>query len=34
MGELGARLSAFQFKKIRNGDRFWFERAYPQQIIR
>ena len=34
LGELGIRLNAFQFKKIRNGDRFWYENTYPESIIK
>jgi len=34
LGELGIRLNAFQFKKIRNGDRFWYENVYPGNIVK
>jgi hypothetical protein len=34
MGEIGKRLVGFQFQKIRNGDRFWYEAAYPQSVVR
>lgn len=34
LGELGIKLNAFQFKKIRNGDRFWYENIYPDYIVK
>lgn len=34
LGELGIRMNAFQFKKIRNGDRFWYENVYPDYIVK
>ena len=34
LGELGVRLNAFQFQKIRNGDRLWYENAYPEAVVR
>ncbi len=34
LGDLGKRLIGFQFQKIRNGDRFWYEGAYPQSVVR
>ena len=32
-GELGATIAGLQFSNIRNGDRVWFEYAYPADII-
>ena len=35
LGEVGARLVAAQFRKIRNADRFWYERVmapYPELL--
>ena len=29
-GEFGATVAAVQFKGIRDGDRLWYERAFPQ----
>lgn len=34
VGEIGMTLIARQFKNIRNGDRFWYESAYPDEIIK
>jgi hypothetical protein len=34
LGELGIRMNAFQFKKIRNGDKFWYENVYPEKIVK
>jgi peroxidase len=34
MGEIGIRLNAMQFKKIRDGDRFWYENSYPEEIVK
>ncbi len=33
LGELGIRLNGYQFKAIRNGDRYWYENTFPQSII-
>ena len=27
-------INALQFKKIRNGDRLWYEYAYPEEIVK
>lgn len=32
-GDLGATIAAKQFNAIRNGDRFWFEHAYPKDVV-
>lgn len=32
-GEFGATVAAVQFKSIRDGDRFWYEKAYPQEVV-
>ena len=32
-GELGATIAGLQFSNIRNGDRFWFESAYPPEVV-
>ena len=29
LGELGATIVGDQFQRIRDGDRFWYERDYP-----
>jgi hypothetical protein len=34
VGEIAMTLIARQFKNIRNGDRLWYENAYPEEIIR
>ena len=37
LGEVGARLVAAQFRKIRNADRFWYENMmapYPDLLQR
>ncbi len=34
LGEIGIKLAAMQFKKIRDADRFWYEYAYPQDIVK
>lgn len=33
LGEIGIRLNSMQFKRIRDGDRFWYEYAYPSEIV-
>jgi hypothetical protein len=33
LGELGIRVNGFQFKTIRNADRYWYENTFPQSII-
>lgn len=32
-GELGATIAGKQFKAIRDGDRFWYEYAYPPEVV-
>jgi peroxidase len=32
-GELGATIAGEQFKRIRDGDRFWYEYAYPAEVV-
>lgn len=32
-GELGATIAGIQFKAIRDGDRFWYEYAYPPEVV-
>ena len=33
LGELGATIVGEQFKNIRDGDNFWFEKEYPLSIV-
>lgn len=32
MGELGSTVVAMQFKKLRDGDRFWYENLFPLTV--
>jgi peroxidase len=32
-GELGATIAGLQFTSIRDADRFWFESAYPPEVV-
>ena len=32
-GDLGITIAAYQFNRIRDGDRFWFEHAYPAEVV-
>jgi hypothetical protein len=32
-GELGATIAGIQFKNIRDGDRFWYESAFPSEVV-
>ena len=32
-GELGATIAGMQFKAIRDGDRFWYQYAYPAEVV-
>jgi peroxidase len=32
-GELGATIAGEQFKSIRDGDRFWYESAFPPELV-
>ena len=34
LGELGAKIVEETFRNLRDGDRFWYEGAYPNSIIR
>lgn len=33
LGELGSAIVGQTFRNLRDGDRFWFEHAYPQSVI-
>ena len=33
LGELGATIVGEQFRRIRDGDRFWYEKDYPLSVI-
>lgn len=33
LGKVGAAIVGETFKRVRNGDRFWYESAYPQDIV-
>jgi hypothetical protein len=33
MGEFGGSLVGEGFKRIRDGDRFWYESAFPKEIV-
>ena len=33
VGELAATIIATTFKKLRDGDGFWYEHAYPQSVM-
>ena len=32
-GEVSARIVGSTFERIRSGDRFWYENAYPADIV-
>lgn len=32
-GVLGTVMTAHAFRSIRDGDRFWYERAYPPEVV-
>ena len=34
MGEVGSKIVPSGFKRIRDGDRFWYEYAFPKWIIK
>ena len=34
LGKVGATIVADQFKKVRDGDRFWYERLLPKKVIK
>lgn len=34
LGELGGKLVAAQFKKIRNADRLWYENVFPPALVK
>lgn len=33
LGETGIAIVGNQFRKLRDGDRFWYERVFPPQIV-
>lgn len=33
LGETGIAIVGNQFRKIRDGDRFWYERTFPPRIV-
>ena len=33
LGELGAKIVGETFRNLRDGDRFWYEGAYPHNIV-
>ena len=33
VGELGAKIIGINFNKIRQGDRFWYEKDYPLSLV-
>lgn len=34
LGEIGVKLTALQWKNIRNGDSLWYEKAYPEEVVK
>lgn len=34
LGELAARVVGQTFRNLRDGDRFWYEGAYPKSVVR
>ena len=34
VGELGAAIIGTTFSNVRNGDKYWYEKAYPEEIVR
>ena len=34
VGELGAAIIGRTLSNVRNGDKYWYEKAYPYEIIR
>jgi hypothetical protein len=33
LGETGIAIVGPQFQKLRDGDRFWYERTFPPKIV-
>lgn len=33
LGEVGAAIVAETFKRLRDGDRFWYAQAYPSEEV-
>ena len=34
LGETGAKIVASNFNRLRNGDRFWYEKSLPADIVK
>lgn len=33
LGELGTEIVGQTFRNLRDGDRFWYEKAFPKSIV-
>ena len=34
LGDVGGKVCGETFRKIRDGDRYWYEYAYPEEIVK
>ena len=34
LGETGAKIVGINFNRLRNGDRFWYEKSLPADILK